>query len=401
MRKILEKLMTFLLIIMAMCVFSFILYISLEFLGMIEVPEQYSFVKFLESDKDIGNFVKESVKNIINYTDESVQNIIKNIDEKEDKKNENVIVVELQGNNVTTIQLEGEQQLETSVKEFKYYNQLNEYAQKMYDALERDKDKLKTGNYTFDFGTQFNDLLNQENGSNILNNSFQLAINSFAYDHPEIFYIDITKMYLLTETTTRTFSKTHKVAIGPNERDYLYDEYNGQTDVEVAISQIEQIKSDILENTTGNTYDKLKYIHDYLIENTEYEKDIETHNNYNIYGVLLNKKAVCEGYAKTFKYILDDLYVPCVMVCGDATNSAGDIESHAWNYVQMDGKWYAIDVTWDDPVIIGFGYVSNETKYKYFLKGSNEFFEDHVEDGAIIESANFTYPILSNLNYSK
>ena len=71
--------------------------------------------------------------------------------------------------------------------------------------------KIKTGNYTFDFGTQFNDLLNQENGSNILNNSFQLAINSFAYDHPEIFYIDITKMYLLTETTTRTFSKTHKV----------------------------------------------------------------------------------------------------------------------------------------------------------------------------------------------
>ena len=65
----------------------------------------------------------------------------------------------------------------------------------------------------------------------------------------------------------------------------------------------------------------------------------------------------------------------------------------------IEGKGYAIDVTWDDPVIIGNGTVGDDIRYRYFLKGSDQFFVDHFEDGNIAGEYNFEYPTLSNTNY--
>lgn len=47
--------------------------------------------------------------------------------------------------------------------------------------------------------------------------------------------------------------------------------------------------------------------------------------------------------------------IPCIIVIGKATNTKGQTENHAWNYVQINEKWYAVDCTWDDPVIVGNG----------------------------------------------
>ncbi len=100
---------------------------------------------------------------------------------------------------------------------------------------------------------------------------------------------------------------------------------------------------------------------------------------------------------------MDDLNIPCIIACGIGKNSVGDAESHAWNYVQVDDNWYAIDVTWDDPVPTGPGIISEdrrrEAKNEYFLNGANKFFEDHFEDGNIVGEANFKYPTLSVINY--
>ena len=65
----------------------------------------------------------------------------------------------------------------------------------------------------------------------------------------------------------------------------------------------------------------------------------------------------------------------------------------------LDGKWYALDVTWDDPVVPENFRVSDESRYSYFLKGSKEFFKDHLEDGNIVGEAGFKYPSLSESNY--
>lgn len=59
-----------------------------------------------------------------------------------------------------------------------------------------------------------------------------------------------------------------------------------------------------------------------------------------------------------------------------------------------------VDTTWDDPIIIGNGELDNNIKYKYFLKGSEEFFKKHLEEGKFTtEGINFIYPELSKTNY--
>ena len=48
---------------------------------------------------------------------------------------------------------------------------------------------------------------------------------------------------------------------------------------------------------------------------------------------------------QAFKYLLDDLEIPCILVIGDAVNSAGTREKHMWNYVEYEGKYYIFDAT--------------------------------------------------------
>ena len=129
---------------------------------------------------------------------------------------------------------------------------------------------------------------------------------------------------------------------------------------------------------------------------------MQKENNSNIYGALVEKNVVCEGYAKAFKYILDELEIPCVIICGEAVDEDGNSQKHAWNEVYLGGKWYAIDVTWDDPIIIGGGKLTNELRYKYFLKGSTVINKNHFQNGKMSDNINeieFQYPELNIENY--
>ena len=65
-----------------------------------------------------------------------------------------------------------------------------------------------------------------------------------------------------------------------------------------------------------------------------------------------------------------------------------------------DGKWYALDATWDDPIIIGNGRIGNDVKYKYFLKGSDTFFKNHTENGDVSRTGQtFVYKEISKTDY--
>ena len=141
-------------------------------------------------------------------------------------------------------------------------------------------------------------------------------------------------------------------------------------------------------------------VHDYLVDTISYDSSLSKPYIYNIYGALVEKLCVCEGYARSMKYLLDSLNIPCTIVIGKGTNSEGQTENHAWNYVEIGGKWYAIDATWDDPVIIGNGTLSQSFKYRYFLKGSNEMAKDHTPSNTFTDGGKkFTYPSLSLENY--
>lgn len=409
MRRFIENFITFILIFLIIIIFGGTVFFALDVFGVIHVPEKYSLASLLYSQIEV-------IAAGENLTDDIIQDDFNSKDK--DKINDNNFIIE----NVTETEevsaddykdpleelerLQEEQNLNNyqssqtvNVNNF-YYEQLDEYGKIIYDRLYENINKLKTGTYEADFGTEFNDLLHEENGTEVLNNSFQLAINALTFDNTDLFYIDVTKINLLTEITTRAFSTTYRVKIGGNGQSYLADGFWDEEYVDIALGYVEDIKNNIISKTTGkDRVEQIKIVHDYLVDTVEY--DLEAGSNiYNIYGTLIDKRAVCEGYARAFKYILDDLEIPTVIACGLAKNSAGVTETHAWNYVQLEnGQWYAIDVTWDDPVIIGSGIISDSIKYQYFLKGANKFFEDHFEDGNIVGEADFEYPKLSVLDY--
>lgn len=417
MRNFIENFISFILNILIILVFLATVYFCLDVFGIIIVPAKYSIASLFYSQIEVivagenltGNIVPENLAIDI-LEDDTPRRI-----EWPDEDTEETVAPDMDVNEALEIlkqasqeqnnqnqddsneNLEDVETIEINASRF-YYDQLDSYGKIIYDELNKNIAQLKTGTHTVDFGLTFNTLLHQDNGTDILNNSFQLAINALTFDHPDLFYIDVTKIYLLTEITTRAFSKTYRVSIGGNGRSYLSDEFQSEELVRNAVYDIEQIKYDLADSDTENAIDKIKIVHDYLVDTIEYDSTAGQ-NIYNVYGALIDKRAVCEGYARSFKYVLDEIGIPCIIVCGMAKNRSGEAESHAWNYVEIDGKWYAVDATWDDPVIIGGGELRDENKYAYFLKGSNEFFKDHREDGNIVGDRDFEYPQISVLNY--
>lgn len=98
----------------------------------------------------------------------------------------------------------------------------------------------------------------------------------------------------------------------------------------------------------GSDVEKLKYVHDYLVNNCEYDTSSKS-SSVNLpsdtaYGCLIDHKALCGGYSKAFQLIVNKLGMKCGVVTGYAD------EPHGWNYVQLEDDYYWVDVTWDDPV---------------------------------------------------
>ena len=283
------------------------------------------------------------------------------------------------------------------------YKQLGDDEKIIYEKLYDNKEKLKTGTYKIEFGNIFYDLLSQENGSDKLQQEYQTAIEAFTYDNPEVFYIDVTRMYINIETTTKMFSTKYNVYIN-NAKDstYLLDGFTSKEQIEQCESQIIAEKNQVLKQIEGRSdIEKIKYIHDYLIDTIKYDQTFAEKNIYNIYGALVSKTCVCEGYAKASQYLLNEAGLENIIITGTATNSDGKTENHAWNYVNINEKWYAIDTTWDDPIIVGGGKLTNTIRYRYFLKGSNTMNKNHYMSAKFTEEGqDFEFPELSIIDYN-
>lgn len=276
-----------------------------------------------------------------------------------------------------------------------FYDQLDDNEKQMYSNIENNINSLKNGYRTFDI------LETKQN----VQNSFQTAWDALCLDKPELFYIKTSNVVLLTQTTTTLFGgTTYKYSLTPTEGgSYFVDSWKSEEEVDAAIKKIKNETDVILNNAKlqSNRYNTIKYVHDRIIDMCEYDQNRGI-NDSNIYGVFVDHTAVCEGYAEAFKYMMDKLQIPCVVVYGNGVNSSGNSEFHAWNEVMLDNnKWYAVDCTWDDPIMIGGGEASEELKHKNFLKGSNTFFETHQNEADVSGTGQqFKYPKLSETDYN-
>ncbi|MGN0153509.1 MAG: transglutaminase domain-containing protein [Lachnospiraceae bacterium] len=95
-------------------------------------------------------------------------------------------------------------------------------------------------------------------------------------------------------------------------------------------------------------YEKELALHDYLVANCKYSEDVAQPSEsdiYRAYGALVNQDAVCNGYAEALQ-----LLFMCAGINSEFVVGTADGVDHAWNLVELDGKWYHLDATWDDPL---------------------------------------------------
>lgn len=244
--------------------------------------------------------------------------------------------------------------------------------------------------------------------------TIQTAVAAVIDDYPEFFWVG---GYGVKGTQNKDFfNLTISLSLDTNSYanwDVLRENYYA------LLSAVESFE------VKGNTrYAKLKSIHDQICKMTTYKQfadpdptEPESEQKpepmaHHPTGVFLKGKAVCEGYAEALKLLCDREGIPCIIVVG--TGNGGP---HEWNYVQMeDGKWYGMDVTWDDQD------KQNLIFYDYFLVGAKSMINkafgenrkfgdgtdsdtdggDHINSGAHFQNTSFplTYPAISEQSYA-
>ena len=93
-------------------------------------------------------------------------------------------------------------------------------------------------------------------------------------------------------------------------------------------------------NLSMNNYDKIKIFHDHIINNTKYDEE-NTFESYTAYNLITSGISICGGYSDIMSIYLNTLGIKNYKITS---------ENHIWNLVELDGNWYHLDATWDDPV---------------------------------------------------
>lgn len=275
-----------------------------------------------------------------------------------------------------------------------YYTQLSANAKKAYATLfanyrfvseERTIRKMNALIFTSDVELSKKDLLD--------------AQMAFVYDHPEVFWVTYFAKSEVNNVSGVNTGKhyymyspvmAYDVALCKGDAEAYYGYLN------MALNAMDLKKSD-------TTYDKVKRIHDYIIKNYSYSTygyklNGKTADDTRSVGRMLTmKRGCCVGYSKLMKAFCDYYGISCTLVSGT---------DHMWNAIQINGKWYALDVTWDDT---DGKQKNSKEQYQYFLKGEKTFLADvshrvvncmFIQDKVpITEYACLTAPILEKGDY--
>lgn len=141
----------------------------------------------------------------------------------------------------------------------------------------------------------------------------------------------------------------------------------GYANAQIPVANSQKATDKAINNIVAeakNKTDKIeqaKFVHDYLIENTEYDY---TYAADTMYDLLVNGKGTCNAYSLTYKAAMDKLGIDCTVVLEND-------KSHAWNQIVVDGKWYNVDVTWD------VNYAASGASDSTFFMKSDDFFKSN------------------------
>lgn len=215
------------------------------------------------------------------------------------------------------------------------------------------------------------------------------GVIAFTLDYPELFWLNFSEIGCGTPSNSLSYSigstkkwkiTISKITVTPNY-DTNFTDFDTVLDVKNSVDQIVQD----YEITGETDYEKCKSIYESIIANTDYE--ITARYAHGIAGVLYDKKAVCEGYSKTFKILCDRENIPCLSVLGNFDES--NLTAHMWNYVYLDGAWYGCDPTYDE----------STGDFRYFMRGSDYFNKSHTPESPY-SVITLSFPELSPTDYT-
>lgn len=226
-------------------------------------------------------------------------------------------------------------------------------------------EKLKNGADSVDV-TGFSDYLKaptyQESSKKLMD-----SLTATCNEHPELFRLTGGYSYSYT-TVSGGYSVT---TMRPKYRTRNYDMDLLQARIDEALSVVKPGMTD---------EQKAIALHEYIVTVCEYdyqlylEGKLDSHpDTYNMYGVLVDNMAVCQGYAETYKYLLNQVGITAYIVSSKNIN-------HAWNMVKIGGELYQVDTTWDDPVWDTFGQVYHT--YMLCSEYQTTFYNKHMKSNA-------------------
>ncbi|MCI8588237.1 MAG: hypothetical protein HFG40_01140 [Bacilli bacterium] len=163
----------------------------------------------------------------------------------------------------------------------------------------------------------------------------------------------------------------------------IHPVYN-ETQKEEINRVVDQVEKTYLSPSMAQE-EKIKAIHDYIINTTQYDKDrsdnkVKQYHSDTAYGALIEHQAICGGYSDAMKLFLDRMGIENYKISS---------ENHIWNLVKVDNTWLHLDLTWDDPIT---DTGENVLEYSYFLITTEELqsleTDQHVYNKAVYPEAN-------------
>ena len=213
---------------------------------------------------------------------------------------------------------------------------------------------------TDEYSECINDVDSLANNQKVLStiNNFVHPFNSFR--HLETSYDDYGKVTLKIE--------------------HIYN----NNDIKLINAKVEEIEKEIWNSSMSNE-DKIKEAHNYIINNSKYDKDRSDNNivkykSDTAYGSLLEGYSLCGGYTDAMELFLEDMGIKSYKISS---------ENHVWNAVNLNNAWYHLDLTWDDPITTDG---SDILEYNFFLITTSEL--DELE----AEQHNYDKNVYSELN---
>lgn len=214
--------------------------------------------------------------------------------------------------------------------------------------------------------------------------------NKVLLDHPEIFWLkQAGNSRIVRSRLGETVYFTPAFHEGMNASTVPAMKRQIESSVSAIVNRASRLKGE---------YAKVLYVHDFLVDNTRYSFGP---NCYDVYGCLIQHRAVCAGYAATFQLLLHKLGISCGRISGLKIDSLSSQADHEWNYCRIDNQYYYVDVTWDDPVSLGLK--TDVKTHHYFCLSEKELALSHrLEKGEgfipVCNSTRYNYYVYHNMN---